>query len=159
MKKRILFSAFLTTVLLSTSLFSKNIQCHGDHCKIDLSKLSPSRNIPVKIIAFKETPVVSIQNEINVNSELIALDSSKYLKQENEVLDIEKDEETIVLAHSKYIAQQDEELEYVESSIISEPIEKIENKILNKSLPSSNYYCADEKRAIYHQESDSYECA
>jgi len=159
MKKRILFSAFLTTVLLSTSLFSKNIQCHGDHCKIDLSKLSPSRNIPVKIIAFKETPVVSIQNEIHVKSELIALDSSKYLMQENEALNMEKDEETIVLAHSKYIAQQGEELEYIESSMIIEPIEKIENKILNKSLPSSKHYCSNEKKVIYHQESHSYECA
>jgi len=164
MKKNFLLSAFLSTVLLSTSLFSQNIACTGSHCKVDLKKLFPSKNIPVKVIHFTKAPPIEaipidtnfIENS-NVDSEYIALDSSKYVMQEHEALEHEG---VIVLAHAKYIASADEDLEYEEEdSILSEPIERVEHKILNQSLPMSNHYCENEKKAIYHKESNSYECA
>jgi len=161
MKRNFLLSAFLSTVLLTTSLFSQNIQCQGGHCKVDLSKLFPSKNLPVKIIAFKTTkPLETRLIEKDIEMDFIALDSSKYLMQKGEVLELEENEEIIVLAHAKYIATQGEELEYIEeTSIIAEPIENIENKIINKSLPISTHYCANEKKAVYHKDSNSYECA
>ena len=158
MKRNFLLSAFLSTVLLSTSLFSQNLPCVGGHCKIDLKKLFPSKNVAVKTTHFRENSSIQISH---MDSELIALDSEKYLMQEHETLVLEGNEDVIVLAHSKYIAKANEKLEAMqeEPSILAEPIQKIEDTIMNKSLPASNYYCANEKKVVYHQDSDSYECA
>jgi len=158
MKRNFLFSAFLSTVLLSTSLFSQNLSCVGGHCKVDLKKLFPSKNVVVKTTHFSEN--TSIQTN-HISSEFIALDSSRYVQQEHETLTLEGNEDVIVLAHAKYIAQVNEKLEEMEEEtfILAEPIPKIEDTIMNKSLPASNYYCENEKKIIYHQDSDSYECA
>jgi hypothetical protein len=171
MKRNFLLSTFLSTVILSSSLFSQNITCVGGHCKVDLKKLFPSKNIAVKVTHLQASPssqpiTYIIANNVDqsnndVNPDLIALDSSKYLMQEHETVVLEENEDVIVLAHAKYIAQENERLEEMqeEPSIIAEPVERIEHRILNKSLPESSYYCANEKKIIYHAESNSYECA
>ena len=158
MKRNFLLSAFLSTVLLSTSLFSQNIPCVG--CKVDLKRLFPSKNVAIKVTHFSKNPSITIR-PMEMASDFIALDASKYIQQEHETLTLVGNEEIIVLAHTKYIAKANEKLEVMEEepSILAKPIQKIEDTIMNKSLPTSNHYCANEKKVVYHKDSDSYECA
>jgi len=150
MKRNFLLSALLSTVLLSTSLFSQNISCEGGHCKVDLKKLSLPKHVAVKVTNFTNTTEIQT-NHIEVQDTVL----------EYETIELKENEEIIVLAPEKYIAGINERLEAMEEeiSILTAPIEKIEDTIMNKSLPVSNYYCAKEKKVVYHKDSDSYECA
>ena len=164
MKTAILTSTLLLLSLLTVSLSAgKNMVCKDGKCFIDLSHLdnkvqeaTPHKNLfNRKDIKRKKT--------LNEKIERIALDKSKYIKQDNEKLEpLNKYElETIVLAPEKYIMTATEievyEDEHIELTLLNRDVEK---KIMEKTkLPTSEYFCEKNQKLIYQRATDSFECA
>jgi hypothetical protein len=143
MKTAILTSTILSISLLTMSLSAgTNMICKDGVCILDLSTLSSDNEV-------KE--VKRDENLFKVIKEIKTVDNHT----DTEVI------ETIILAPEKYIMTVAEIEEYEASQIqLSIPSENINNKIIEKTtLPTSEYFCEKNKKAVYHQETDSYECA
>jgi uncharacterized cupredoxin-like copper-binding protein len=135
--------------------------CKNGVCILDLSNLSLDKE---KKEVKKEKNLFSvIKEKKNTMIEMITLKKSKYIKQKNEKLEPlnNRQMETIILAPEKYIMTVAEIEKYESNQIqLSMPNKNIGNKIIEKStLPTSEYFCENNKQAVYHQETDSYECA
>lgn len=186
-KKDLLFSAMLSTLLLTANLSAQQIECKNGKCFINLNKIAPTKNTPVKVQSFKvkktslfttkkniEPKTVEVATATTITQEkvsqknkleIIAFDHSTYVMQENEQLElIDGDIETIVFSPSKYIMTQTEIEQYekkinTEITIVDEGNKKIEDKIIEKTnLPTSEYYCKNQKKAVYNQELKTYQC-
>ncbi len=48
--------------------------------------------------------------------------------------------------------------DYYRKNRIVEPIERVEDKILNQNLPTSNYFCDNNKKPVHIANTDLYEC-
>jgi len=160
-------TAILTSTLLSISFLTINLSagtnmtCKNGVCILDLSNLSLDKE---KKEVKKEKNLFSvIKEKKNTMIEMITLKKSKYIKQKNEKLEPlnNRQMETIILAPEKYIMTVAEIEKYESNQIqLSMPNKNIGNKIIEKStLPTSEYFCENNKQAVYHQETDSYECA
>ena len=163
MKTTILTSTLLSLSLLTVSLSAgKNMVCKDGKCFIDLSHLDKSKEVKIqKRNLFNHNN--SNLKEKRDSIERIALDRSKYFKQNNERLKpLSKSEiETIVLAPEKYIMTASEvkvyEAEHIELTL---PDEDTESRIMkNSKLPTSEYFCEKNQKLIYQKATDSFECA
>ena len=160
MKTIILTSTLLSISLLTVSLSAgTHMVCKGGVCIIDVSNLSSDNKIEkvqTKKNLFKK-------KDINQKIEMIALDKSKYSKQSHEKLNPIKNSEleTIILPPEKYVMTVAEIEEYELNQIqLILPNKNIGNKIIEKStLPTSEYFCEKHKKAVYHKETNSFECA
>jgi len=177
-KKDFLLSAVLSTLLLTSNLSAQSIKCKNGKCFINLSRLTPTTNLPTihnfkikKIASFKMAPTATMQKQIS--KDIIAFDHSAYVMQKNEQVEIiAKDgRKTLVFSPSKYIMSKAEIKQYykknhtneealmVHTPIVANRNEKIEDKIIKKAtLPTSEYYCRDQKKAVYSQELKAYQC-
>ncbi|MBU1668322.1 hypothetical protein KKC13_07860 [bacterium] len=184
-----LSTLLLTANLSAQQIECKNGKCFINLSKLAPTKNPPAtvQNFKMKKIA-SSTPEQSIEPktiEVTVAAttiqeqasnenqlEVIAFDHSTYVMQENEQLELINDElETIVFAPSKYIMTKAEIEQYYEQlnvneeeinvhiAIADEENEKIEDKIIEKTiLPTSEYYCENQKKAVYNQELKTYQC-
>jgi len=144
MKKAVLASTLLSIILLTTSISAETKTiCDGKHCFIDLSKLSSSRTATTEITHFSKT------DGGEVLAPKVEVDNSPM----NNI-------ETIVLDHDKYVMTIAEVEEYEMENLLTQPMENIENRIIEGTkLPTSEFYCENNTKPIYHSDSDSFECA
>lgn len=177
-KRRILINSIVSTLLLTGTLSAQTMTCKDGKCYIDISKLSPSRSVESKINTFKTFKKINYTTNITNNSstiETIVLDHSKYVMNENEKNNyllnnviFYNAEDTIVLEHSKYVMTETEKETYYINERINEaelenelivPTINIEDKIPeNIMLPHSELYCDNTKQAIFHPDTNYYEC-
>ena len=162
MKTAILTSTILSITFLTMNLSAgTNMTCKNGVCILDLSNLSSDNEI--KEVKKDKNLFTIIKEKKTLIIEKITLNKSKYIKQKNEKLEPlnEKEMETIILAPEKYIMTVAEIEKYEANQIhLTMPNKTIGHKIIDKStLPTSEYFCENNKEAVYHQETDSYECA
>jgi len=121
--------------LIKIEKIEHHSDCKGRACFAILSKNEPS-----KVLEEKErfNPIEFIEQEsldINVISDI---------EKKNKIVSIET-----------YTV---EEVNDMDSLLIANPIEVIENKILEKTdLPTSDYFCENDKQPIYLND-NTYEC-
>ena len=164
MKTAILTSTLLSILFLTMNLSAgTSMTCKNGVCILDLSNLSSDSDKKIKEIKKEKNLFTVIKEKKNITIEMITLHKSKYIQQKNEKLEPvdDKQMETIILAPEKYIMTVAEIEEYESSQIqLTMPNKNIDNKIIEKTtLPTSDYFCENNKQAVYHQETDSYECA
>ena len=167
--KKILIAGTLATLLVTTLVAQEN--CVGGVCFVNLDNLKPT-----KVFQEKKEKSVVLQKPrfIEHQSEVV----EQYLKEIDESIDMVIDGELItVFPPSAYVMTKQERVAYYkeqkaidlnrkmndkeneELQKITKPIEKIEDKILNKnSLPTSQYYCEDNTKPVYDKDSDLFEC-
>lgn len=149
---------------------SKHLSATVHHFKrIKIASLTPEKNLEPKTIKMATATTTNNQNE----SDIIAFDHSTYVMQKNEQLEQIDDNgvETIVFSPSKYIMTQAEIKQYykqlsvneeeltVHMAIADKENKKIGDKIIEKTtLPISDYYCENQKKAVYNQELKTYQC-
>ena len=165
MKKRnFLITSIISSLLLTSSISAQSMTCKNDKCYIDISKLSPSKNIASKVTLFK---TIRESNQV----ETIVFDHSKYIMNENEKINhilnhsiMYNAEDIIVLEDSKYIMTETEKENFfshineTELEVII-PIITIEDQISeNIMLPNSELYCDNGKQATLHTDTNYYEC-
>jgi len=135
-----------TAILTSTILFltmnlsaGTSMTCKNGVCIIDLSNLSNDSGTKIKTREKEKNLFIVIKD--------------KY-KNDNQ-------SDIIALPHEKYIMTVAEVEEYESNQIqLTMPDENINHKIIKKTtLPTSDYFCENNKKAVYHQETDSYECS
>jgi len=141
-------SLMKTAILTSTILFltmnlsaGTSMTCKNGVCIIDLSHLSNNSDKKIKT------------REKEKNLFIVVEDKDK--TQNDNQSDI------IVLPHEKYIMPFAKLEEYEPNSIqLTMPDENINHKIIKKTtLPTSDYFCENHKKVVYHQETDSFECS
>jgi uncharacterized cupredoxin-like copper-binding protein len=162
MKTAILRTTILSITFLTMSVSAgTSMTCKNGVCILDLSNLSMDKE--KKEVKKSKNLFSVIKEKKSIVIEMIALKKSKYIKQKNEKLEpiTDRQMETIIFAPEKYIMTVAEIEEYESSQIqLTLPDKNIGNKIVEKStLPTSEYFCENNKQAVYHQETDSYECA
>ena len=162
MKTAILTSTLLSITFLTMSVSAgTSMTCKNGVCILDLSNLSLDKE--KKEVKKSKNLFSIIKEKKSIIIEMIALKKSKYIKQKNEKLEpiTDREMETIILAPEKYIMTVAEIEKYESNQIqLTLPDKNIGNQIVEKStLPTSEYFCENNKHAVYHQETDSFECA
>ena len=159
MSKNLLLTSIVSTLLLTSTLTAGSSHCSGGFCKI---------NVPTRLASVQHIAMVSPQKTLptTIEAEIIT-----FIPDFIEVVEpdlMEEEPEIIVLPSEKYVAHvgdvldsiEEEEISNINSEILAEVVESIENKILEKTmLPFPKLFCDNNQKAIYHEESDSYECA
>ena len=156
MKKRnFLMTSIIYSLLLTSSISAQGMTCKNGKCYINISKLSPSKNIASKVTLFK---TIRKTNQV----ETIVFDHSKYIMSENEKINhilnhsiMYNAEDIIVLEDSKYIMTETEKENFFSHINEIELEDKISENIM---LPHSELYCDNEKQAILHTDTNYYEC-
>ena len=159
---------FLTTTILSLSLLTGTLSadkiCTGDHCILDLSKLSHSKKLEVNNSSYKgrSFKLKGIERDRLTQSGMKKsyITTQKIeLHKRNELLN-EAELETIAFSHEKYIMTPEEIENYQVENFLMLPLNEIENRIINKTkLPVSEYFCENDMKPIYNNLSNTYECA
>ena len=167
-RESLMKTAILTSTLLSISFLTMNLSagtnmtCKNGVCILDLSNLSSDSDKKIKEIKKEKNLFTVIKEKQSINIEMITLDKSKYIQQKNEKLEplTDREMETIILAPEKYIMTVAEIEKYESNQIqLTMPNKNIANKIIEKTtLPTSAYFCENNKKAVYHKETNSYEC-
>ena len=171
--KKILIAGTLATVLVTNLVAQDN--CVGGVCFVNLKNLKPTKVFQEKrekLVVLQKPRFVSSKSEVKHHyyTEVVNdnnLDKSfdiivdgketlvfpSYIMTAEEKLAYYKEQKAIAL-NKKMNDKENEELKR-----ITKPIEKIEDKILNKSsLPTSQYYCDDNTKPVYDKDSDLFEC-
>jgi len=169
MYKKLLVTGTLSTLLLASSLSAQG-NCVGGACFVNLKNLKPTKVFQEKkeqMVILKEPRFVSSKSEFKDDSSIevvkdksfdIIVDGkdtlvfSSYVMTAEEKSAYYKEQEAIAL-NKKANEEANKELQKV-----IQPIEKIEDKILNKDLPTSEYFCDNDKKPVHVKNSDLYEC-
>jgi len=187
-KSNFLLSAMLSTLLLTANLSAQHLECKDGKCFIKMNKFTSGKNLPVTIQHFKMKKMVALTPQPNIEpktrtpqpniepktrtpqpniepktSEMVATAPIIIQEQAND----ENKLEIIAFDHSTYVKQQDEKLEPINDeveTIVLDPSKYImtqaEKELREKTtLPSSDYYCKNQKKAVYNQELKTYQCA
>lgn len=173
---KILITGIVSTLLLTNTLTAHSSGCKNGKCFIDISKLSPSKTAESKVTTFKTIKKIKFTKATeSSDSATIVLDHSKYVMNENEKInylpdneDIDSKEDTIVLKHSEYVMTEAEKETYtmnerleqakLEENVIVPTItfeDRVDDEVM---LPHSELFCDDAKLAVYHPDSNYYEC-
>ena len=169
-KKNFLISTLLSSVILTNSLIAQGLECSGGACRINVKKFSPSKNIQKEIKHFKNIKRKHRFLNANNNGEeelkvkyqdkhlvpIINLGSTKYVKQENEILEPETEEEinTIILAPNRYVGTEEEiELYIQQQRELGMDLEEIQ-----LTLPMSLFYCKNNTEPIYDDKLELFQC-
>ncbi len=169
--RKLLLTGTLSTLLTITTLFANGDKCVGGVCFVNINKLTASKG-------FKQNqkPLVVVQNpryitdkSENISHNIEEIDKSvtiildgeeivvfpSYVATEAEKIAFYKQEQKLIALNRVENEKANEELK-----VITQKVEKIEDKILKKTkLPTSEFYCEKDTHPIYHQETDSYECS
>ena len=157
--RRLLLTGTLSTLLLASSLSAQG-SCVGGACFVSLKNLKPTKKFQEKkgqMIVLKKPRFVSSKNEFKHTT---AVEE----KLKNKSFDIIVDGKITVVFPS-YVMTDEEKMAYYQEQKAKrellkaiEPIEKIEDKILNKNLPTSEYFCDNDKKPVRIKNSNFYEC-
>ena len=166
-RESLMKTAILTSTLLSISFLTMNLSagtsmtCKDGVCILDISNLS-SDDKKNKEVKNKKKLFSVVKDRKSRKVEMITLNKSKYIQQKNEKLEPMDNNkmETIILSPEKYVMTVAEvekyELEHIQLRL---PNKNIANKIIEKTtLPTSAYFCENNKKAVYDKETNSYEC-
>ncbi len=152
--KKLLVTRTLSILLLASSL-SAHGGCVGDACYVSLKNLKPTKKIQEKS-EFKHH--TSVEEKVEDSSFDIIVDGkvtivfSSYVMTEKEKIAYAKEQKAIAL-NKKANREANKELQR-----IIQPIENIEDKLLNKNLPISEYFCDNDKKPVRVKNSNLYEC-
>jgi len=174
--KKLLATGTLSTLLLATTLFAQT-NCVGGVCFIDFKKLKPT----AKEFKQKEEPLVVLEkprylegnSELNIHNDsfkirnleeidrsvTMLIDGSEVLVFPSYVMTDE--EAALYYAEQEEIALNEKLNEEAnkELALVSQPVEKVEDKILEKiELPVSEFYCEKNTYPIYDKALDSFQC-
>jgi hypothetical protein len=172
-KKKFLISALLSTIILTNSGVAQGTECSGGNCQVNVKKFTPSKNMPKQTKSFKKFKqkhrflFTTHQDKDLIDEDLkidyqrkqldtFRLESNRYLKQDNEVLEPLTDEElnTIILAPNKYVGTEEEiELYLRQQREIGIDLEEIQ-----LTLPMSLYYCKNDTEPIYDDKLEQFQC-
>ena len=151
--KKLLVTGTLSTLLLASSLSAQG-NCVGGACFVNLKNLKPTKIVHKKS-EFKHHSSSEIAKDksfdIVVDGKVTVVFSS-YVMTPEEKAAYDREQKAIAL-NKKANEEANRELR-----IVSQPIEKIEDKILNKNLPTSDYFCDNDKKPVRVKNSDLYEC-
>ena len=142
MYQNLLLTGTLSTLLLTSSLFAQE-DCPT--CHVDLKNLKLKREVQQKS-EFK-----TYYSETNSNSYEIVEDGKVTIISSSYVM---TDEEKKTIA----LNEKANEEANIALKIVTQSIEKIEDKILNKNLPTSEYFCDNDKKPVRIKNSNRYEC-
>ena len=156
MYKNLFVTGSLSTLLLVSSLFAQDCI----NCKVDLTNLKNTKKFQNKSMKF--TPlkreynthsIVKISNsyELVVDGKVTLIFPS-YVMSEEEKANYYREQRAVAL-NRKANEEANKELK-----LVIQPEEKIENKILNKKLPKSEYFCDNDKKPVRVKNSNRYEC-
>ena len=162
--RRLLLTGTLSTLLLASSLSAQG-SCVGGACFVSLKNLKPIKKFQEKkgqMIVLKKTRFVSSKNEFKHHS------SDEKIK--NKPFDVILDGKITVIVPS-YVMTEEEKISYynkhkiemykqenIELQRIIQPTEKIEDRILDRNLPKSEYFCDNDKKPVRIKNSNFYEC-
>ncbi len=141
------------SALLVISTLSANEHCTGTACFINLDNLKPTREVVHEKSEHKTHSFVVANNSQDIivdGEDTIVLPS--YVMTPEEKAAYYREQRAIAL-NQKANEEANRELE----SVI-QPIEKVEDRILNENLPTSDYFCDNDKKPIRVNNSDIYEC-
>jgi len=167
----------LSTLLLGSTLFAQGTTtCVGGVCIVNLDNLGPSKSYiekkkslvimakPRYIEQVKEVKVDYSHNFVSVEDKFdktidIVVDNEEiyvfpsYIMTEAEKATYIQEQEAIAL-NEKLNLEENQNL-----TIVSNVREKTEDRILEKTiLPTSDYYCQNNKKPVYNLASDKLEC-
>ena len=176
MYRKLLVIGTISTLLLASSLSAQG-NCVGGACFVSLKKLKPTKVFQEKkeqMVIVKKPRFISSKNEFkhhnSTDSILLVKDSDL-----NKAFDIIVDGKITVVFPS-YVMTEEEKVAYYREQraialnkkaneeanrglrVVTQPIEKIEDKILNKNLPTSEYFCDNNKKPVRIKNSNLYEC-
>lgn len=169
MYKKLLLTGTLSTLLLASSLSAQG-NCVGDACFVNLKNLKPTKAFQEKkeqMVVLKQPRFVSSKSEFKHHSSTEVVEDTSfdiivdgklttvfasYTMTTEEKVAYYKEQKAIAL-NKKANEEANKELR-----IITQPVEKIENKILNKNLPTPEYFCDNDKKPVLIKDSDLYEC-
>ena len=158
MYKNLFVTGSLSTLLLASSLFAQDCP----NCKVNLENLKYTKTKEFQKKSIKFMPLKSEHNAHSVVSvsdsyELVVdgkvtLIFPSYVMSEEEKENYYREQRAIAL-NKKANEEANRELK-----LVVQPEEKIENKILNKKLPKSEYFCDNDKKPVRVKNSNRYEC-
>ena len=174
--KKLLVTGTLSTLLLASTLFAQE-NCVGGVCFVNLDDLKPTKSfnhsakqemVVIETPRYVETNMEPVDNMMVEAIESRKVDKTFDVLMDNELVtvfpsyvmtDSEKrayiQEQRAIALNEKFNAEANRELRQV-----GQAVERIEDAIINKTqqeLPSSDYYCDDNRKAVYHNESHSFE--
>ena len=166
MNTKLLLTGSLSMLLLTSSLTAQE-GCTEGACFIDLSNLKHTKEFREKKIKFvsskresrHHSSFVMIQEMSGDKSFDIVMDGKltivfpSYLMNDEEKANYYAEQKAIAL-NQKANKEANRELERV-----IQPIENVGDKILNRNLPTSDYFCDNHKEPVQVENSTSlYEC-
>lgn len=174
LSKRLLIAGTLSTLVLGTTTLlaqGSSSHCVGSVCFVNLDKIKPTKGFKKEkkpLVVFEKPRFVESKSEEPTHNELedtidktieIVVDNQEvyvfpsYVMTEEEKIAYFEEQKAIEL-NEKENLEANEDLR-----IVSKPIEKVEEKILEKTaLPTSDYYCENNTHPVYNEELDFYEC-
>ena len=168
MTYRKLFLTRAVSTLLVASTLTAQGNCVGGACFVNLDNLQqPIKNKFQKkrgaMVVLKKPRFVSSKNKFKHDS---SIDEKIKNNPFDVILDgkitvifpsyVMTDEEKIAYynKHKKQINEQED----IELQRIIQPVENIEDRILDRNLPTSDYFCGNDKKAVRIKNSNFYEC-
>ncbi len=171
--KKLLVTGTLSILLLASSLSAQE-NCVGGACFVNLKNLKPTKVFQEKkeqIVVLKKPRFVSSKSEVKHHYHTKVVNDNNLDKSFDIIIDgketlvfpsyVMTDEEKIFYAkEQKAIALNKKANEEANKELqrVIQPVEKIEDKILNKNLPTSEYFCDNDKKPVLIKGSDLYEC-
>ncbi len=124
---------------------SNKMHCVGNACFVNLDNVKPSSE------NYTDVDEVDNSFEVVIDGELTIVFPSYVMTEAEKRVYIQ--EQRAIALNKKANEEANKELK-----IVTQPVEKIEDKILNKNLPTSEYFCDNDKKPIQIKNSDLYEC-
>ncbi len=146
-----LLNGTLSLVVLASSL---SAQGNCPTCTVDLKNLKPRKVVQPKgefKHHYSRKVIKDSAYDIVVDGRVTVVFSS-YVMTAEEKAAYYREQKAIAL-NKKANEEENNRLR-----VISQPVEKIEDKILNKNLPTSEYFCDNDKKPVLLKDSDLYEC-
>ena len=141
---------------LSLVVLASSLSAQGDcpSCRVDLKKLNVKTTREVHVKSEVKTHYYAVPSDYYeiVDDGKVTVIFPSYVMTEAEKRAYVQEQKAIEL-NKKANAVANKELK-----IVIKPIEKIEDKILNKNLPTSEYFCDNDKKPVLIKGSDLYEC-
>ena len=151
MHKKLLVTGTLSTLLLASSLSAQG-NCVNGVCFVNLENLKPKKVVHKKSEPKTHTISVTSNAYDVVEDGEVTVVFSSYVMTPEEKAAYEREQKAIALNKKA------NEEAYRELRIVSQPVEKVEDKILNRNLPTSDYFCDNDKKPVHIENSDLYEC-
>jgi len=150
MYQNLLVTGTLSALLLTTSGLLAQEDCPT--CYVDLKNLKPKIEVQHKS-EFKTHYSKTNSNSYEIIEEgEVTVVFPSYVMTDEEKANYYREQKAIAL-NKKANEEANRELK-----VALQPVEKIEDKILNKDLPTSDYFCDNDKKPVRIKNSNRYEC-